>query len=179
MNPGRARHNPVLRAAWLRLQALRRGEDGVSAIEFALIAPMLFLSLLAMTDVGLALNDRMTVDHVLRAGAQPAMRDAGAENVLAMLEATACQSYTVPVPEEIAACDAPDGADPIALQVDRFCICPATETTAEVTDPTCTSTCAVEPTRFYELSAAKTYQPMFLPDMEALNFQPSVLVQVR
>jgi Flp pilus assembly protein TadG len=48
----------------------RLGEDGVSAVEFALIAPILFLSLLAMVDVGFAIHERMTIDHVLRAGAQ-------------------------------------------------------------------------------------------------------------
>ena len=149
-----------------RLRALLRREDGVSAIEFGLIAPMLFFSLLAMTDVGFAIHDRMTVDHVLRSGAQPAMRDAGPSYVLGMLEATARESYTVA--DE-------GGPDTIALQAERFCICPSTGEE----DATCTNTCAVEPTRFYRLSAEKTYDPIFLPTMDMLNFRPSVLVQVR
>ena len=169
MSPVRARHVPVLRAAWLRLQALRRGEDGVSAIEFALIAPMLFFSLLAMTDVGMALYDRIRVDHVLRSGAQPAMRGASKDHVRDTLWATACQNYTVVEAECTGGPDTIDVKDPLI-----FCKCPG-----QKDDPTCTETCPVEPTKFYRLSVEKTYEPIFLPDMEALNFKPSILVQVR
>ena len=149
------------------LAGLLRCEKGVSAIEFGLIAPLLFFSLLAMTDVGFALHDRIRVDHVLRAGAQPAMRDAGEPHVLATLAATAQESYTV---AEVG------GPDAIAVGVDRFCICPATASTPEVVDTTCTQTCPVEPTRFYTLSASKSYQGIFLPE---IAFAPSILVQVR
>ncbi len=135
----------------------------MSAIEFGLIAPLLFFSLLAMTDVGFALHDRIRIDHVLRSGAQPAMRDAGEGYVLSTLQATARESYTI---------GDTSGPDTIALQVDRYCICPATEEP----DTTCTSTCPVEPTRFYSLSAAKSYEGIFLPE---IAFAPSVLVQVR
>ena len=153
----------VAAAGFHRLRALRRGEQGVSAIEFALIAPLLFFSLLAMTDVGFALHDRIRIDHVLRSGAQPAMRDAGESYVLATLQATANESYTV--------ADT-GGPDTLALQVNRYCICPSTG----AADPTCTSTCPEAPTRFYNLSASKSYQGIFLPE---IAFAPSVLVQVR
>lgn len=146
-----------------RLAKLLRCERGVSAIEFGLISPLLFFSLLAMTDVGFALHDRIRVDHVLRAGAQPAMRDAGEAQVLATLAATARESYTV---------GAVGGPETIAVAADRFCICPSTG----ATDTTCTSTCTVEPTRFYTLSASKSYQGIFLPE---IAFAPSILVQVK
>jgi pilus assembly protein CpaE len=53
-----------------KVRDLKRSEAGVSAIEFALVAPVLALGLVAMADIGLALYERMTIDHVLRAGAQ-------------------------------------------------------------------------------------------------------------
>ena len=149
-----------------RVWALLRREEGVSAIEFGLIAPLLFFSLLAMTDIGFALHDRIRIDHVLRSGAQPAMRDAGEVYVLGTLQATARESYTV--------ADA-GGPDTIALEVERFCMCRTTPTTEEK-DTTCSSTCPEEPTRFYSLSASKSYQGIFLPE---IAFAPSVLVQVR
>lgn len=158
---------PIFAAAgrkkWQGLPDLLRCEQGVSAVEFGLIAPLLFFSLLAMTDVGFALHDRIRIDHVLRAGAQPAMRDAGESHVLDTLAATARESYTVANV---------GGPDAIAVAVDRFCICPSTG----ATDTTCTSTCTVEPTRFYNLSASKSYQGIFLPE---IAFAPSILVQVR
>ena len=59
----------------------RRSEAGVSAVEFALFAPILFFALVAAVDVGLAEYERMTIDHVLRAGAQSAMVDQGQDQV--------------------------------------------------------------------------------------------------
>ncbi len=60
-----------------RLQQLKKSEAGVSAIEFALIAPIMAFGLVATADVALAVHERMTIDHVLRAGAQAAMTDPG------------------------------------------------------------------------------------------------------
>lgn len=52
-----ARHilRPALVRGRRRLAAWRRSEDGASAVEFALFAPVLFLALLATADIGLAL----------------------------------------------------------------------------------------------------------------------------
>ena len=50
-----------------------RSTAGISAVEFALIVPILALMLLAMLEVGNAIHNRMALDSVLRAGAQEAM----------------------------------------------------------------------------------------------------------
>lgn len=50
---------------------------GAAAVEFALIAPALVAAILAMADVGLALNARMNMDTILRSAAQVAMTDPG------------------------------------------------------------------------------------------------------
>lgn len=146
------------------LRALARDEAGVSAIEFGLVAPMIFFSFLAMTDVGFALNDRIRLDHFLRSGAQAALRDSGELNVIETLKRTTCgDGETYPACERLA---------DVTFSADRYCYCPTTETT----DTTCTSTCPVQPQRFYTLSAEKSYAGIFLPDMD---FAPQVLVEVR
>jgi pilus assembly protein CpaE len=139
----------------------RLGEDGVSAVEFALIAPILFLSLLAMVDVGFAIHERMTIDHVLRAGPQEAMIDPGVAQVLKVLDTTAVTSF-------------PAGADAPVFEVVRECACPE----AKDVWVDCLTTCA-GPTStyvYYELSGAKTYLGMLIPE---ILLRPTVKVQVR
>src|ERR1700688_4083501 len=67
----------------------RKSEKGASAAEFALFAPVLFLALVATVDVGLAEYERMTIDHILRAGAQSAMADQGQGQILKIVQNTA------------------------------------------------------------------------------------------
>lgn len=137
------------------VRRLARDESGVSAIEFGLVAPLIFFSMLAVVDVGFALRERMSLDHVLRSGAQAAMRDRGEAAVLATL--------TDSGPRPGVTFDPPP---------DRYCVCPTTG----VVDPNCTLTCPVQPQKFYLLSASQTYDGIFLP---AFNFAPSLLVEVQ
>lgn len=51
-----------------------RATSGVSAIEFALIVPILALMLVAMLEIGRGIQNRMMIDSVLRAGAHVAMQ---------------------------------------------------------------------------------------------------------
>lgn len=143
---------------------LRRCESGVSAVEFGLLAPMIFFSFLAMVDVGLAINERMYVDQVLRSGGQPAMRDHGETTVRTVLQRAVCKSgETFPSCAQISE---------MTFSADRYCVCPTTG----VRDTTCTSTCAIKPRKYYELSATRSYEGIFLPRMD---FAPSVTVEVR
>lgn len=151
-------------AARRAARALARDEAGVSAVEFGLVAPLIFFSLLAMFDVGMALRERMTLDHVLRSGAQTAMRDAGKDAVLSTLKKSVCGGVATDCGALADIAFVPEPAP--------YCICPTTG----VKDTTCTATCAVRPQKFYELSAAQTYEGVFLPDMD---LTPSVLVEVR
>ncbi len=63
--------------SWLRaglpkaiLGRLRQCDAGMSAVEFALTAPLLVLMLLGMADMGLATNEKMRLVSAARAGAQ-------------------------------------------------------------------------------------------------------------
>lgn len=141
-----------------RLRRRRLGEDGVSAVEFALIAPVLFFALLSMVDVGFAINERMTIDYVLRAGAQAAMDDPGKDQVLAVLNDTGAKNFAV-------------GAVPTFTVEHPVCECP------ENADVVCSATCdgGAATSIFYRLEGSKTYTGIFM----SIPLGPSVRVQVR
>lgn len=153
---------------WRRsaVQDFPRDQRGVAAVEFGLVAPLLFFSLLSMADVGFAVRDRIQLDHFMRAGAQAAMRDAGEALVLATLRRTGCESNEV-YPN----CSGLQGIE-FTPPPDRFCVCPITGEE----DTNCTATCGVRPLKFYRISAAKTYDGIFLPQ---IALAPSILVEVR
>lgn len=149
----------VWAAALRRLRTVRRAEAGVAALEFALFAPILFVSLLSMVDIGFALHERMTIDHVLRGGAQTAMEGGDEAAVLKVLQATAARNFT---------------AEEVVFNVARYCAC------AE--DPgvgvACSTTCAGPSATsiYYRLTGTKSYDGIFLPTM---SLAPSVEVQLR
>jgi pilus assembly protein CpaE len=145
----------------------RRSEDGVSAIEFALLAPVLFFALVAAVDVGLAEYERMTIDHVLRAGAQSAMADPGQAQVLNVAQNTASKNFTISTQSGIS-------ATALNVDVQRFCACPNSTGTAVA----CSTICAgsAPPFIYYRLTGTKLHNGMVMP---AMTLTGSVEVQVR
>lgn len=146
----------------------RASEDGVSAVEFGLMAPfLLFFPLLAMIDVGMAISERMTIDSVLRAGAHEAMNDPGEDKVLEVLYAMSAKNF--PLSDGVA----PDGLNAPKFTVEYpVCDCP------EQQDVSCDATCDgdVSTSIFYRLTGEKTFTGNFLP---TIDLGPSVRVQVR
>ena len=121
------------------LRDVGRQTDGVSATEFALLAPLLIFGLLAMADLGLAVSERMTIGHILRAGAQSATEDVGPALVDTVLRATAAKNMIV------AAITTAGTDTALALSVRRVCAC-AAQPAVEVA---CSTTCAQNaPTQF-------------------------------
>lgn len=149
-------------AAWLR------SEDGVSAVEFALFAPVLFIGLLSAVDIGFALYERMNIDHALRAGAQTAMTDPGEDKVLAVIETTATKNFT------LSSTTTSSENEPLSVSVSRFCACPESPDTAVA----CLTICAGSaPTSiYYQLTGTKAYESLIIP---ALSLGRSIQVQVR
>lgn len=156
------------------LARLRRDDSGVAAVEFSLLAPVLFFAGLAAVDLGMAITERMTVDHVLRSGATRAMAEGADEDKIEqVLRATAKKNF--------AECEVADGDGSsvgqkgdcidIAEPQKRFA-CPDDPDTA-VADP---AVCGGDYYTFYRLSATKTYVAMILPD---ISFSPAIEVQVR
>ena len=142
-----------------------RSETGVSAVEFALFAPILFFALVAAVDVGLAEYERMTIDHVLRAGAQSAVVDQGQVQVLKVVQNTASKNFVL---------SNTVSPDALTVSVNRFCACPENASTAIA----CPTTCAGSAPTFiyYTLRGTKIHNGMIMP---AVTLSPSVEVQTR
>lgn len=145
----------------------RRDDSGIAAMEFGLVAPILFFGLLSAIDIGLAVNERMEVNHVLRAGAAAAINKMGEDDVLAIMHDTAEQNMSANI-------SGSGGPGVLSLTVNRYAACPnATEVEVAIT----TICPGNVPTYvFYQLDGSKTYTGMFIPD---INFAPSMRVQVR
>lgn len=154
--------------SWTRRKAaeLRQSERGVSAIEFALVAPVFAIALVLMVDVGLALYERMAIDHVLRSGAQAAMADPGAADVLKIMQST--ESANVDPGRAAVTLDPPA----------RFCACPENAGVDPGSAPACTAVCtsSAPPYVYYRMSASATYDGLLLPE---IPLSSSVQVQVR
>lgn len=155
---------------WLcgRAVSLRRDEAGVSAVEFALFAPILFFALLAMVDVGLAVSERMTIDHVLRAGAQSAIVEQREEAVLDAMKSTARKNFVLSGEEN------PSGDHPLSLSVSRYCTCPDDTETALACSTTCPGPSSTY--IFHRMSGQKDYDAIILP---TFSLDRSMEVQLR
>ena len=145
----------------------RRDDKGVAAIEFGLVAPILFFGLLSAVDLGLAINERMEVNHVLRAGAEAAINKSDEDVVLAIMATTGGLNMSVSINGQGAAGD-------LSLTVNQYCACPdATEV-----EVICSTICTGDvPTYvYYQLNGSKTYTGMIIPN---ISFAPSMRVQIR
>lgn len=160
--------NTAKRSFRRAIRKFMRDDQGVSAVEFALLAPMLIVSLLATADLGLAISERMTIGHILRSGAQSASADSGLAAIDRVLRSTAAKNMTV------AEAGASGDDTALALEVNRLCSCPEAPAAAVI----CSTTCANDaPTQiFYVLSGNKTYSGLILPQFLQSK---SLQVQVR
>jgi Flp pilus assembly pilin Flp len=158
-----------------RLIRLRRNEDGVAAVEFGLFAPILFFCCLATIDLGMALNERMTIGHVLRAGAQSAMGNPGENTVKKVLEDSAKGSnFTVSVASGSGGAVESASADRLTIGVERYHACPEDPEAAVAPGTICADD---NPTYvLYRIAAGKIYKAMILPN---ITFTPMLEVQVR
>lgn len=143
-------------------------DRGVSAVEFALVAPILAFLLLAGVDLGRAISERMAMDHALRAGAQTAFADPGATAVLEVIERTADTNFTLESEQT-------DGGDaPVRLSATKFCACPEAVDTAVTCSTVCTGS---KPTFiYYRMTGAKTYTGWIMP---TFDFDRAMQVQIR
>ena len=153
------------------LASFRRFADdrsGASAVEFALGAPVLLLGLIIVTDLGLAVNERMNLDQSLRQGAQFAMGDVSSETDLEKLVSAASTGSYGEQQGDVTNSDAP------IVDVTRSCACPD----APTVEVACTTVCTgdLPPSIYYDFTAQKTHAAIFLPDM---TLKSSITVQVR
>ncbi len=161
-------------AKWLRL---KHATSGAAAVEFALFAPALILGVLVAVDLGLAVHERMTIDHVLRSGAQAAMVDPGEEDVRDILQSTASKNFSNVADgggSGTSGTTISTGSDALTLTVGRYCTCPE----SIGTEVTCSTTCeGTVPTYiYYKLEAAKQFDGMIIP---TIPIDTDIEVQVR
>lgn len=152
-----------------RLGAFRHHQGGVSAIEFALFAPLLVTGLLALADVGIAAHQRMSIEHALRAGAQRAMAEATEASISSIIKATAEEDFS------ISGTTSGDGKPPLTVAVERRCVC-GDDGNFEPVCPSVCATTARTPKVFMLLTASSTYSGMILGK---LVLTPQITVQVR
>lgn len=147
-------HNPLSFLASIK---------GVAAAEFGLLTPVFALCLIAMLDVGLAINERMYLDRVLRSGAQLVMNgtDDIAELESAVLNASESED------------DSPPTLDTVDynLNINRSCEC---DGAAGACNDRCAS--GKPPSLFYDFSASQLMNTLLLP---AFSVESNVRVQVR
>ena len=141
-----------------------RGDQGVSTLELALLAPLLVGMLLMMTDVGFAVQQRMTMDHILRLGAEAAMRGANEAQIAEAL-AAAVQDH---------ATERMDGLQVAAPQL--LCLCPETGDAAVSCEMTCASD--VAPDRYISVSAAMPYRSIVMGGPLGVTLRSRLMVQV-
>lgn len=155
------------RGARAALARLLRCTAGVSATEFALLAPVLVLGAFATADAGMAIYEKMMIGQALRAGAQSAMAGADEERVRAVLDEVAAENFAL-------AGDGQAASGVLSIGVSIYCAC-AGETFVQVD---CTAVCGsgVGTSRFYRLTAAKTFDGVILP---AFGLDSSIDVAAR
>lgn len=151
-------------------------ERGASAIEFALLLPILVFACMATVDLGLALNQKLELDQSLRAGAQGLM---AGEYDKQPDPTTKVKKLVETIDAEASAADTNNqietATNKIQVAVDRFCMCP--EDLASKVDCT-TKVCAnsVKRYKFYQISGQQNYDTMYLPG--DISLTGSILVQI-
>lgn len=142
----------------------RKDEQGIAAIEFAALAPVLVTMVIASMDLSGALAERMALGHAMRSGAQVAIADPGTAPVLAAMKGAAPDFTTGTTAD----------AGTLALNVSRVCACPDTPTTYVA----CTTVCTNSQATFisYRLTGEKVYDAILVPDM---TFADVLEVQIR
>lgn len=144
---------------------------GVSAVEFALLAPVLVIGAFSTADAGMAIYEKMMIGQALRAAAQRVMSGGDEDDVRAVLREVASQNFAIAeegvtqVGSQDGVVDdgaSPDGA--LSIGVGRYCACPG----ATFVQVGCTTVCDSGPgaTEFYRLTASKTFDGVMLPGFD-------------
>lgn len=151
---------------WLAsLHRLGRDEDGLAAVEFATLAPVMLVMVLAALDLSGALSNRMAIGHILRAGAQVAMAHPGTAAVQSTMQGAALGFPLAP---------SGGAAGTLALMAELRCACPEIPQTATACTTVCTG--SQPATIAYRLRAEFRQTAHILPDM---TFAPVLEVQIR
>lgn len=145
------------------LLQFRKDNRGTSATEFAIMAPIFVVSMLAMVDFGMAFGTQMKLDQAVRTGAEFAIGGVNDKDTLKELVASAASGYGEQQATDV-------GKTRPVVAVDSVCRCPGSATVIS-----CSATCSgLQPSRFFTISAAETHYPIFIP---AIHLNAELQVQ--
>ena len=138
-----------------QIKRLFRRDEGVSAVEFSLLSPVIVIGGLMTADAGMAVYEKMMITQTLRSGAHSAIAAKSEAQVMAILSATAGDNFTV------SETDTP-AINELGVQVSTYCVCPSDRTT----QGSCTTICTggADPNEFYRMEATKEFVGIMLPD---------------
>lgn len=148
--------------------AFSKDARGTSAIEFAFCAPVLIMGLLIVTDIGLAINERMLLDQATRAGAELAMNSVDDEDTL---EDMVVSSATGAYGQDLNDLDSDEIPE---VDATKFCECPDAPGTAVTCSNLCTGD--IVPSTYWSFVTTKDYNGVFVPTFE---LETELTVQVR
>lgn len=148
-----------------RIRRFLNGEGGMAAAEFGLLLPVFALCLLGMLDVGLAVNERMYLDRVVRAGGQLAM--SGVDDIAELEGAVVNSGENDTQDADVPSVDTVD----YTLSITRSCECGGSA-------GSCTARCdgGEPPSLFYNFSAKQMMETILLPEFEV---ESTLRVQLR
>jgi Flp pilus assembly protein TadG len=131
----------TLRRSLFRLRSLRRDRRGVTAVEFAIIAPVMIGMCISVVDFGLGLYTQVQVADAAQAGAAYAMQKGYNSTAMATV-AKASTKLTG-----------------LTVATSQFCGCPSA---TGVTTTSCTASCGDGLTAgtFAQISVAKAYSTL-------------------
>ena len=139
------------------LRQTLKDRRGVSAVEFALMSPLLTLGALATYDAGAAVYEKMVINQALRSAAQSAIASGDSAAARDVLLSTAEDNFTV-VTGGIGT------ETTLAVDIAEYCICPS----APAVQVDCASTCPAPDSvqRLFAITADKDYVGILLPTIE-------------
>jgi pilus assembly protein CpaE len=150
------------------LSTFKHDRDGSSAVEFAIAAPMLILSLITVTDIGLAMQQRMNLDQSVRAGAEFAMNNVSDVNTIKEMVKSAATGAYGQARNDVSS------NTPTVTVPPAYCECPDARGTAVACNVLCAGD--IPPSIFYDISATRRYDAIFIPDFTLAS---QMTVQVR
>lgn len=139
-----------------RIRRFSSDDRGASAVEFAMIAPVMVIMLTGLLDYALAALHRMELESAARSGAQYAMIDSSDTSVI---ETTVQNSTNL------------DVAD-MTVTITEFCEC------SDGSSVDCSGTCVSGDVRGYmQISASYDYSPFILPGTMTLTGESTIRTQ--
>lgn len=149
------------------LYAFAKDRVGSSAVEFAVGAPVLLIGLVIVTDVGLAVRDRMNLDQSVRAGAEFAMNNVDdKQKIESMVKSAGEGGYGV-TPGDV------NSGDAVTADATKICACNGAAQSCTI-EALCSD--GNPPSIYWQIAASKSYDGIFIPDF---TMQTQMKVQVR